>query len=145
MIIAAKTNSADAIKLLLNRKADPNIKDKEGFTALTYGILEENVEATELLLPITTEKLDVSLVTLAKTTSTFEVSQSIKDEIKNIISTNKSLLWTFLEKVSFFGNYLWLGWFMKNFPEEKSYFEKLETILRNVIMSCDNDHSISTM
>ena len=136
MITAAKTNSTEAIKLLLKNNYDPNFADEEGNTALVFGILSENTEATEILLPKTTEHLDVALKSLAEAkSSSFVVSQSIKDEVKKIIGDDKQLLWIFLERVSFFGNDQWFDWFLKNFPEEMKYFCQLETILRNVIMS----------
>ena len=88
---------------MLAKEADPNFADKDGKTALTFGILAENVEATELLLSKTTKYLDVSLKSLAEPKSSgFKVSQSIEDEVKKIISNDKDLLWIFLERVSFF-------------------------------------------
>ena len=84
-MIAAKTNATEAIKLLLKNKIDPNVADRKGRTALTYSIMSENAEAIEILLPVTSYKLDVSLKALAESASTFEASQIIKDEVKEII------------------------------------------------------------
>ena len=137
MITAAKTNSTEAIKLLIeNNYSDPNFADEDGNTALTLGILSENIKATEMLLSITTQHLDISLKALAKAkSSSFKVTQNIEDKVKKIISNDKELLWIFLERISFFGNDHWYAWFLMNFPEEMSYFGNLEEILRNIIMS----------
>ena len=118
------------------KNADPDAADKDKNTALTLGIISENIEATEILLAITKKHLDVSLKALAEAKpSSFKVSKKIEDEAKMIISNDKDLLWFFLERVSFFGNEHWYAWLLKNFPKEMSYFGNFEEILRNIIMS----------
>ena len=104
LITAAKTNSTEAIKLLIeNNYSDPNFADEDGNTALTLGILSENIKATEMLLSITTQHLDISLKALAEAkSSSFKVTQNIEDKVKKIISNDKELLWIFLERISFF-------------------------------------------
>ena len=52
-MIAAKTNSIEAVKLIVERKADPNVADQNGYTAVTHGILSDNSDITKILLPIT--------------------------------------------------------------------------------------------
>ena len=95
------------------KNADPDAADKDNNTALTLGIISENIEATEILLAITKKHLDVSLKALAEAKpSSFKVSQKIEDEVKKIIRDDKDLLWIFLERVSFFGNDHWYDWFL---------------------------------
>ena len=86
-MIAAKTNSVEAVKLLLNKNADPNAVDRFGFTALSYGIVSENREVTELLLSKTTKNLDVSLRKLAE--STLKFNQNVIDEVEKKIRDNR--------------------------------------------------------
>ena len=43
-MLAAKTNNVEGVEELLNRNADPDIVDKDGFTALTHAILSENID-----------------------------------------------------------------------------------------------------
>ena len=61
-------------------------------------------------------------------------------------SNNKRLKWIFLKRVSMFGNDPWLKWFLQTYSDEKILYEKLETILENVIKSdnpkaCEIIHS----
>ena len=49
LMVAAKTNSIEAVRVFLENKADPDVADKEGRNALTYGILAGNVEIAKIL------------------------------------------------------------------------------------------------
>ena len=106
-MIAAKTNSIEAVRLLLEKKADPDTADQEGRTALTYGVLADNIDIIKLLFSKTSARLNVTMKTLAE--STFKPDQDIRNEVQKIISKRSSLLWIFLERVTRFGNEKWLG------------------------------------
>ena len=71
-MLAAKTNNIEAVDLLLEKNADPNVADENGFTALTYAIIAGNVETIEKLLLKTERNLKPSLEKLAETTITNE-------------------------------------------------------------------------
>ena len=134
-MIAAKTNSIEAVKVLLEKKADPDVADKEGRNALTYGILAENVEIAKILFPKTTQHLDVSLKTLAE--STFKINQDIRNEVHKIIKERSSLLWAFLERVTRFGNEKWIGWLLHKFRAKILELSprKIKILVENCIMS----------
>ena len=115
-MIAAKTNSIEAVRLLLEKKADPDTADQEGRTALTYGVLADNIDIIKLLFSKTSARLDVTMKTLAE--STFNVGQDIRKEVQKIICRRSSLLWKFLERVTRFGNEKWLGWLLRKFHQK---------------------------
>ena len=134
-MIAAKTNSIEAVKLLLKKRVDPDVADQDGYTAVTHGILSDNSDITKILLPITTQYLDVTMRTLAE--STFKPDQDIRNEVQKIISKRSSLLWIFLERVTRFGNEKWLGWLLHKFHQKISELSprKLKILVENAIMS----------
>ena len=66
-MLAAKTNNIEAVYLLLEKNADPNIADENEFIALTYAIIAGNVEVIEKLLLKTERNLKTSLQKLAET------------------------------------------------------------------------------
>ena len=134
-MIAAKTNSIEAVRLLLEKKADPDTADQEGRTALTYGVLADNIDIIKLLFSKTSARLDVTMKTLAE--STFKPDQDLRNEVKELISKRSSLLWIFLERVTRFGNEKWLGWLLHKFHQKISELSprKLKILVENAIMS----------
>ena len=134
-MIAAKTNSIEAVRLLLEKKADPDTADQEGRTALTYGVLSDNIEIIKLLFSKTSAHIDVTMKTLAE--STFKPDQDLRNEVKELISKRSSLLWIFLERVTRFGNEKWLGWLLPKFHQKISELSprKLKILVENAIMS----------
>ena len=109
-MLAAKTNSKESVDLLLKKKADTSICDRDKFTALTHGILSGNIEIIEKLITRTKSYLDISLMKLAE--SKFRVNQNIKNKVKEILKKDGDLLWTFLERTSMFANSYWLKWLL---------------------------------
>ena len=65
-MLAAKTNNPEAINLLLQRGADPDIVDKNNFTALTHAIGTKSLEIVKTLIKKTTQQLNISLEKLAE-------------------------------------------------------------------------------
>ena len=64
--MAAKTSNTKAVFLLIQMGADPNDAMENGFTALTYAVLSENLQTIELLLQMTSQYLDITLRKLAE-------------------------------------------------------------------------------
>ena len=60
-MLAAKTNNVEAVDELLKRNADPDIVDKDGFTALTHAILSENIDIILKLFKVTKFGLEIGV------------------------------------------------------------------------------------
>ena len=66
LMMAAKTNNEEAVEELLKRFADPDIVDKDGFTALTHAILSENIDIILKLFKVTKSGMKITLKNLGK-------------------------------------------------------------------------------
>ena len=108
-MLAAKTNNIEAVDLLLEKNADPNDADENGFTALTYAIIAGNVETIKKLLLKTERNLKTSLEKLAETTITNEF---IQKGVKKMLINDRKLFKIFADASSFFGNSIWLQWLL---------------------------------
>ena len=140
-MLAAKTNNVEAVDELLKRNANPDVVDKDGFTALTHAILSENIEIILKLFKRTKSGLKISLKKLGKSSLELNNDQNksffekLKLIIKSIIDEKRSHFNTFLEAVAIFGNALWLK--MLLFENPKLNKRTRERILKSVIMSDD--------
>ena len=108
-MLAAKTNNIEAVNLLLEKNADPNIADENEFIALTYAIVAGNVEIIEKLLLKTERNLKTSMQKLAETTITNEL---IQKEVKKMLINDRKLFRIFADASSFFGSSIWLQWLL---------------------------------
>ena len=131
-MLAAKTNNVEAVEMMLNGDANPNIADEKSRTALTYAIIAENIKSIEILILKTNSFLNVSLEKLAESNLT---SPIIQIAVKEIISSCKEYFILFFNRVSIFGNADWLKWLLDMFPEFVPEF--LEETIENVVMSDD--------
>ena len=108
-MLAAKTNNVEAVEMMLNGDANPNIADEKSRTALTYAIIAENIKSIEILILKTNSFLNVSLEKLAESNLT---SPIIQIAVKEIISSCKEYFILFFNRVSIFGNVDWLKWLL---------------------------------
>ena len=151
-MLAAKTNNIEAVDLLLEKNADPNVADENGFTALTYAIIAGNVETIEKLLLKTERNLKPSLEKLAETTITNEF---IQNGVKKMFINDRKLFKIFADASSFFGNSIWLQWllytdtFTKFIPDliiKKSSKMSLNQIIQKLArLSCPSSVRLSSM
>ena len=135
LMIAAKTNSKEAIDWLLAKAANPNYFDSKKYTALSYAILSENIEIVKKLLVITTEHLDLSLQLLAN--SLIKLDQPLRKILNKVITTSEELYLPFLINCSEFGKY---DCYQMLVEDHKELFEKIDlatikTIINNIIVS----------
>ena len=135
LMVAAKTNSIEAIDLLLAKAANPNYSDSKNYTALSYAILSENIEIVKKLFKITTEHLDVSLQLLSN--SLIKVDKPLRKILNILTTTNEELYLPFLINCSEFGKFDCYQMLVEDHEElfEKIDLETMKTIINNIIVS----------
>ena len=102
-MVAARTNSLEAIDLLLQKKAEPNHVDSQKYTALSYAIMSENIEIVKKLFKITFAQLDDSLKLLSQ--SLIKIDKELRIILKLLITKTKALFYPFLENCSKYAKY----------------------------------------
>ena len=143
LMIAAKTNSEEALDWLLDKGADPDRVGKKGFTALTYAIVSESECASIIskLFKITFANLEISLQKLAESAIVWdnEFNKASFDSLKESLydKLEKKTFIKFIERASFFANRIWLGWLLQ--LEKFEQFIDWEKLCENVIKSDNGD------
>ena len=140
LMLAAKTNNYEAVEELLKRGANPDVVDKDGYTALTHAILSENINIIAKLFEITKSCMKMSLKKLGEVSidlmsSNQDSLQELKSIVKEKICEERRHFNSFLEAVTIFGNAFWLQMLM--FENPKLNKRTRERILASVIMSDD--------
>jgi ankyrin repeat protein len=93
--VAVQTGQLAVIKMLLDKGADPNVKNHKGFTPLELALLQwENDEAIELLTPLSNLKeLDINKWGFSKPfTASDCASNGALASLKELLLSNPSLL-----------------------------------------------------
>ena len=147
-MIASKTNSEEAVKLLLKNGANSNVFVKindEYYTALKYAIEAENIfivckllEATNVGLVIAFNKLADSAFDWEKDEVAFTKLTTI---IRKKIENDNGLFNPFIESAATFGNKIWVRFLLLEFPNLVANLSStdIHRLLRFAIYSDDVD------
>ena len=132
LMVAAKTNSPEAINLLLAHNADPDKVDSNDRTALTYAINTNSQDNVKSLIKLTSVELIRSLKALAE--SDLVIDQELGECIIEKIRAENIPLKPLLQAASTFGKDDFIKLLLDNFPEAIDQ-NTLNDVIKNVIKS----------
>ena len=101
-MMAAKTSSAEAVELLLQNQADPNLLSQKNdkLNALAFALKTSNEKIISLLSEVTTQGMDSCIRVLAESNMT--VSKEVKVILKKLVHDGKKD--HLLEEATIFGS-----------------------------------------
>ena len=76
---AAKASSTEAVKMLLENQADPDIVNEDGYTAFAFAVKTDNVDIFNILGKVTSAATQTSLSLLAQ--SNFKIKGDLFEKI----------------------------------------------------------------
>ena len=147
-MIASKTNSEEAVELLLRNGANPDVVVKfndEEYNALKFAIEAENILMVCKLMEVTNDGLKISYNKLTDSGFDWKKDEDAFTKLTSIIMKNieveNDLFHPFIESAAEFGNKIWLRFLRLEFPNlfKKLSPENIHKILELAIHSDDAD------
>ena len=116
MMNAAKASSTEAVKMLLENQADPDVINEEGYTAFAFAVKTDNIKVFKILGKVTSAATSTSLRLLAQ--SNFRIKGNLFKKIPKMKRYNQGMI-TSSDKLdnlfyesAFFGNPLMLDYLL---------------------------------
>ena len=142
LMCAAKTSSTEAVELLLEKGADPDIcNESDGSNALSLALGTGNMEVIQMLCKVTTDPDGFNSCITALAQSNIKIVGKMKKFIKRLLEAGKTKL--LIEKASFYGNSILLDYILTEDPNILFKCD-MTKITRNVIIS-DNPEACETI
>ena len=142
LMCAAKTSSTEAVTLLLEKGADPDVcNGSDGSNALSLAFSTGNMSIIQMLCNVTEDPHGFNSCITALAKSNIKIISGLKKFIQKLFLAGKTKL--LMEKASFYGNSVLLDYILTEDPNILFKCD-MNKITKNVIMS-DNPEACETI